>query len=262
MKRIGVIIAAELVFVLPLAVLALSAAAAYWTFPDILPRRFDTRALEYLAFNRAGILSSLASSAAYSLAVVMVTGAMCLLPARLLARSSVRGRRLLEGVLLAPALLPVMVFAFGAQQLFLFLRIADTPLAVILVLAVHAFPYMLRALTAGYTSFGPEGYLAARNLGGSRRAAFRAAELPQLVPALAAGASVVFLVAFSDYFLVFLAGGGVVPSFTGYLFPFLNSSERNIASALSLVFLLVPLMLFAVLNLLIRLRYGRTGVRA
>ena len=69
--------------------------------------------------------------------------------------------------------------------------------------------------------------------------------------------TIVFLVAFSDYFLVFLIGGGTVPSFSGYLFPFLNSTNWSLASGLTLLFILVPVLLFWILDLTINRLYRR-----
>ena len=73
-------------------------------------------------------------------------------------------------------------------------------------------------------------------------------ELPLLLPAVVAGGSVVFLVAFSDYFLVYLVGGGLVPSFTGFLFPVLQSGDRSLAALLTLVFMAVPVLLFVLVE--------------
>jgi putative spermidine/putrescine transport system permease protein len=76
-----------------------------------------------------------------------------------------------------------------------------------------------------------------------------------------AGGSVVFLVAFSEYFLVFLIGGGSVHSYTGTLFPILNSSDRAMGSLLTLVFLLVPLMLFVLTDTAVTRIYRRKGMQ-
>ncbi|MDA3948212.1 MAG: hypothetical protein PF508_03215, partial [Spirochaeta sp.] len=68
------------------------------------------------------------------------------------------------------------------------------------------------------------------------------------------------LVAFSEYFLVFLIGGGAVPSFTGYLFPFLSSGDRTISAALTLLFLIVPMVLFVLIDGGIRAYFRRRGM--
>ena len=75
-----------------------------------------------------------------------------------------------------------------------------------------------------------------------------------------AGGTVVFLVAFTEYFLVFLIGGGAVPSYAGYLFPMLLSSDRPVAALLTLIFLCIPLLLFVGLEFLVVRMYRKKGL--
>jgi putative spermidine/putrescine transport system permease protein len=72
---------------------------------------------------------------------------------------------------------------------------------------------------------------------------------------------VVFLVAFSEYFLVFLIGGGSVESFTGYLFPVITSSNRGLGALVTLIFLVVPVLLFAGLEMMLGGYFRRRGMR-
>jgi ABC-type spermidine/putrescine transport system permease subunit II len=247
-------------FVLPLAVLVFYTVAPGWTYPQLLPPAVSGRSLEFLARRRAEVLVSLASSFTYSTLTVACTLGICLLPASVFARREFRGRRLLESLALAPALVPAITYSVGIHFLFIKVGLADRLAGVVLVLAVYSYPYMLRALVAGFLAFGPEHDLCARNLGaGPLRRVIRV-ELHLLLPAVAAGGTVVFLVSFSEYFLVFLIGGGAVPSYTGYLFPFLNSSDRSVASLLTLVFMAVPVLLFLCVDLLVAAAYRRRGM--
>ena len=248
-RHIFFVLALFVVFAAPLGVLVLYALAPGWSFPRILPERFDPRALEYLWTQRREILLSLGSSVFYSLATVFLTLVLCLWPARMFARREFAGKTLAEGLLLAPALVPAMTFSMGIHFVFIKTGLADSMAGVIMILTVFSYPYMLRALISGFQTFGPEYALCAGNLGAGPLSTALRIELPLLLPSLIAGASVVFLVAFSEYFLVFLIGGGAVPSFAGYLFPFLNSSDRATASLLTLVFLAVPLLLFVLLEI-------------
>ena len=89
---------------------------------------------------------------------------------------------------------------------------------------------------------------------------FARVELPLILPAALAGGSVVFLVAFSEYFLVYLIGGGVVPSYATFIFPFLGSSNRSVAAMLTLVFLAAPLALFVLIETTLARAYRRMGL--
>ncbi|WMW64729.1 ABC transporter permease subunit [Nitratidesulfovibrio liaohensis] len=249
-----------LLFGLPLPVLALWAAAPGWAWPDLWPAALGGRTAAFVLAHGQAIVGALASSTLYSLAVVTVNLCACLAPARLLAFGRFPGRAALEGLLLAPALLPAMGFALGLYGTLVRLGLADTPAGVVLVLSVVSYPYMLRALASGFEAMGQDYGHCAANLGAGPLLRLLAVELPLLLPAAVAGGSVVFLVAFSDYFLVQLVGGGVVPSFTGYLFPVLQSPDRGLAAMLSLVFLVVPVTLFLLVEGLVLAVYRRRGM--
>jgi putative spermidine/putrescine transport system permease protein len=244
----------------PLLVLILYAFGSVWSFPQLTPQRLDLRSLHYVWDQRWDILLSMGSSLFYSLSAALLSMALCLWPAKLLAWHSFPGKPLIEGLLLAPALVPAMTFSMGVHYLFIIWGLTDTTLGVILVLTMFTYPYMLRALVSGYSTFGPEYYACARNLGAGPLCALFRVELPLLVPAVVAGGSLVFLISFSEYFLVFLIGGGSVPSYTGYLFPFLTSSDRSLASLLTLLFLVLPMLLFVLTDVLVMNSYRKKGM--
>ncbi|MEX1297458.1 MAG: ABC transporter permease subunit [Desulfotignum sp.] len=247
-------------FVLPAGILVLVGLAPGWRFPDLWPERFSFTGIGFLITHREQILSSLASSFFYSLATVFVTLCMCLGPAAAFARQRFAGKGLLEALVLTPALVPPMTFAMGLHVVFIKLSLADTVAGVVLILALFSYPYMFRALVAGFQTMGEEIRICARNLGAGPVTVFWQVELPLLVPAMIAGGSVVFLVAFSEYFLVFLMGGGNVPSFTGFLMPLLASSNRSLAAVLTLIFLVLPILLFFILDWGLMRTYRKKGI--
>ncbi len=247
-------------FVLPAVVLVLVGLAPGWRFPDVWPEAFSLDGAAYLLDQKERVLVALGSSFLYSLLTVLATLAMCLLPAALFARRTFPGKNLLEGLLLTPALVPPMTFAMGLHFLFVKISLADHLIGVVLILAMFSYPFMFRALVAGYQTMGEAYGICARNLGAGPLRILLTVELPLLLPAMIAGGSVVFLVAFSEYFLVFLIGGGSVPSFTGYLFPLLSSSNRSLASLVTLVFLLLPMILFLLLDATLVRAYRRKGM--
>lgn len=249
-----------ILFAGPLLVLAVYTVGPAWRFPDVFPATIDFRSLEYVWKQRGALGSHLLVSTLYSLAVVLLSFVLCLLPAELLARRQFRGKTVVEGLLLAPAMAPAMTFSMGAQTIFIMAGIDDSFLGVVLILTTFSYPYMLRALVAGFQAMG-EGYgVCAANLGAGLLVRLWRVELPLLVPAAIAGGTVVFLVAFSEYFLVFLIGGGTVPSYTGYLFPYLTSSDRSLASVLTLLFCCIPLLLMVLVEVLAGRSYRRKGL--
>jgi len=246
--------------ILPLGVLVLYAVAPGWRFPHVIPTHFDMRALQYLASQSEPVMRHLASSLAYSLLTVALSFLICVAPAHHFARQQFRGKQFLEGIFLAPALVPAMTFSMGVHFLFIKAGLADSFPGVVLVLTIFSYPYMLRALTAGYQAIGEDYELCARNLGASPLQCLLRIDLPLLMPSAIAGGSVVFLVAFSEYFLVFLIGGGAVDSFTGYLVPYLTSSDRSTGALMTLVFLTVPIILFIIVEFSVARLYRDRGI--
>ncbi len=99
---------------------------------------------------------------------------------------------------------------------------------------------MLKSLVAGFESYSLDLEISAEMLGVSFIHRVKTIHLPQLLPALISGSIIVFIVSFTEYFLVFLIGGGVVKSFSGYLVPYLKSGDWGIASSVSLIFIFIP----------------------
>ena len=214
----------------------------------------------YIGAQGGPILHSMMSSIFYSFVTVLLAFFVCILPASVFARHSFRFKILLEALLLAPALVPAITFSMGIHYVFILVGIADTTPGVVVVLTIFSYPYMLRALTAGFVANG-EGYgTCAENLGAGLTTRMLRVELPLLLPAIISGGTVVFLIAFSEYFLVFLIGGGSVPSFTGYLFPFLSSADRSVASCLTLLFMVVPILLLVSIDLGVHYMHRKNGL--
>lgn len=260
MKHASTLFILASLFILPVIVLILISLAPGWRFPDPWPQVFSMKGINYLIRHHEQILLSIGSSFTFSLLTVLTTLPMCVFPAAVFARQDFTGKHLLEGLLLTPALVPPMTFAFGLHFVFIKLSLAETMTGVVLLLSMFSYPYMFRALVAGFQAMGEDYRICARNLGAGTLSILLRVELPLLMPAIIAGGSVVFLVAFSEYFLVFLIGGGSVASFTGTLFPLLTSSNRSLAAVLTLIFLVVPVALFLVVDMMLMRNYRKKGM--
>lgn len=230
-------------WVVPLGLLAAAAFAGPWVWPEVLPRSWSTRAFGVFARQATGLGASLGVSVAVAGAATLVALAASLPAARTLARHP---RPVIEGLLLLPALMPPLAYLWGLQGVFAGVGLADTPVAVVLALAAVTFPYVLRALLEGYRLFPADLLAVAHNLGASPRRAFWTVEVPLVAPAAVLGCTLAFLAAWSDWLVAFLVGGGVVGTYPLFLYPFLLSSDRAVGSLGVLVFLAVPLGLWAV----------------
>ena len=239
-----------LLFLMPVVLLVVQSFSGRWVYPELWPGAWSGLAWGK-TFLHAAWWGPLVSSFGFSLATWGLASVLCFPAAAALARSPKR-LDLLESLLLAPAIVPAMTTALGNHLWMTWLGWTDSVVSLVPILTFYTYPYLLRSLTAGYRLLGSDLSRAALNLGATRLSVFWKIEFPLLVPAWVAGGSIVLLGAFSDYFLVSLFGGGVVPAFTTYLVPVLGSSDRTWGSVLTLMFLVGPLLLFGVLDLSIK----------
>lgn len=249
-----------MLFLIPVFILIVQTLSSRWVWPQLIPDKISVRALRYLVHESSSLLQNLSSSFLYSVGTVIFSFLISILPASVIARVDFTGKSILETIFLLPVLVPSITFAMGIHLLFIYINLADTFIGVVFVLTTFSYPYMLRALVTGYNVMGTGYSKAAKNLGAGQIDILLGIELPLILPAAIAGGSIVFLTAFSEYFLVFLIGGGAVPSYSGYLFPFLLSTDRQTAALLSLIFLIVPIVLFFILDFTVLKYYRKRGM--
>lgn len=149
------------------------------------------------------------------------TVVLALPAAWLLGRVRFPGRRLFGASLIVPFVLPTVVVgtAFLAvlgpdgpvaalgRAVGLDVDLRRTATAVILAHVFFNYAVIARTVGAAWLAVDPTTEAAARTLGAGRWAAFRHVTLPQLAPALAGSASIVFLFTFTSFGVVKILGG-------------------------------------------------------
>lgn len=141
----------------------------------------------------------------------LLTVVVALPAAWVIGRMRMPGRALFSAVLIVPFVLPTVVVASA----FLALLRPDGPFGGLrqtaaAVIAAHVFfnyAVIARTVGAAWLAIDPQTEEAARTLGASRWTAFRSVTLPQLRPALAGAASIVFLFTFTSFGVVKILGG-------------------------------------------------------
>lgn len=220
---------------LPLVPVVVWSFSATWFFPDLIPTRFDLRSWEYVFSERAKVLPAFMTSLAIAFAVAVVAALIGLAAGRAMGLHSFRGKRLVYFLILAPEIVPPLTVAMGNQVSFIKLGLADTLLGVILVQLVPTIPYVTLVMSAVYSNYDRNYEDQARILGASPLRAFVHVTLPAVFPGLVVAALFAFLIAWSEYIMTLLIGGGVVQTLPLLLFSF-ATSDLSIASALCVLF--------------------------
>jgi sulfate/thiosulfate transport system permease protein len=196
----------SLIVLLPLAAAFVSAGKlpiGQWLHVLMAPR--------VLAAFRLSILASLAAAA--------INAVFGLLIAWVLTRYEFPGRRLLDALVDLPFALPTAVAGIALTTLYapggwigrllepLGIRVAFTPLGVVVALAFIGLPFVVRTLQPVLADLDEDLERAAETLGARPTLVFRRIIFPALLPALITGSALAFSRALGEYgSVIFIAG--------------------------------------------------------
>ena len=201
-----------------------------------------------------------------SLRVTAVNIVMGTALAWVLVRDRFWGKRLVDIVIDVPFALPTIVAGLVLLSLYgpsspLGVNVANTRIAVFLALAFVTLPFVVRTVQPVLESLELDVEEAAASLGAGRWTAFRRVILPSLIPAIAAGAALSFARGISEYGSLVLLSGNL-PAKTEVasvrVLTFIENGNREAASAVAAIMLMVALLVILVLDVIQR-RLARRG---
>jgi thiamine transport system permease protein len=213
---------------------------------------------------------------AYQAALSTVASLALGLPgAWVLARFSFPGRRTLRSLTILPFVLPSIMVAIGFVATFgengslnwalsaLGLPRVELLFTLPAIVVAHAFynaPLVTRVVTAAWEGVDARAVETARSLGASPRRAFRDVVLPQLLPAVAVGATLTFVFTFASFPIVLALGGFQLATVEVWVFKLVRDLAYAEAAALAVVESAISLSLtYAYLRYESRETGGRAG---
>jgi sulfate/thiosulfate transport system permease protein len=252
-----------LIILIPLSGLVWRSAALGWTdFWAIATDRRTLNALE-ISFGAAFIAA----------AVNVVFGTLV---AWVLVRYRFPGRRLVDALVDLPFALPTAVagialttlFAtngwFGGPLSLLGIKVAYTPLGIIVAMSFTSIPFIVRTVQPVLEELDPALEEAGQTLGASDLSIFVSVILPLLAPALLAGISLSFARSLGEFgAIIFIAGNQPFSTEITALLAFIRLEEYDYpaSAAIASVMLLTAFVMLAITNLMQAraLRYTARG---
>jgi putative spermidine/putrescine transport system permease protein len=233
------------VVALPVLLLLIRSFARGWYWPRVLPHEFSLRAWHYVFSSSSGIPAAIGVSSGIALAVTLLSLAVSLPAARVLALDEFRGKRLLLLLLTLPVLAPPLASAMGLYAVFLRLGLTDTISGVVLVHLVAAAPYCTLMLMSSFANFDPDWEAQARTLGARPAAVFWQVTLPAIAPGMALAAGFAFLVSWSQYLVTLFIGGGRILTLPMLLLTMQRGGDAAATAAVAIVFLVPAVLVLA-----------------
>ncbi|MGH2714181.1 MAG: sulfate ABC transporter permease subunit CysT [Thermoleophilaceae bacterium] len=186
-----------------------------------------------------------------SLIVVAINAVTGTLIAWVLVRDEFPGKGIVNSLIDLPFALPTIVagltlLAFYGPDSPVGINVAFTKAAVVLALLFVTLPFVVRAVQPVLLELDREMEHAAESLGASRATVFRRIVLPNLLPAIIAGAGLAFARAVGEFGSLVLITGNIpfdTQAASVFIFGQVESDNTIAASAVSVVLLLVALAL-------------------
>ncbi|MGC6454144.1 MAG: ABC transporter permease [Candidatus Puniceispirillaceae bacterium] len=224
--------------------------AGRWFFPAPLPTeltlRYWDRALEMLPIMaNSVILAVIAAGLAVILTLLVVA----------------RGDRL-RPVIYAPLLVPQVSFVLGLQMVLTMLWLDGSWLAMIWIHMLFILPFTWLILFPAFAGIDRRHLAVAASLGAGPWQRYWRITLPLLAPAITTALFVGGSVSVALYLPSLFAGAGRINTITVEAVALASGGSRQMAGVAAMLQLLVPLLMFLLLQSLYRWRYGRfAGMR-
>ncbi|HEY1615243.1 MAG TPA: sulfate ABC transporter permease subunit CysT [Rhizomicrobium sp.] len=215
----------------------------------------------WTAITQPRVLHALALSFGAAAVAALINSVIGLLVAWVLVRYRFPFKRLIDALVDLPFALPTAVAGIalstlyahngwlGAPLAMLGVKVAYTPLGVVMALIFIGLPFVVRTLEPVLADLGRDAEEAAATLGATRAQSFRRVVFPALAPALLTGTALAFARAVGEYgSVIFIAGNIPMRSEIAPLLIIIKLEEYDYAGAASIGVVMLALsflMLFA-----------------
>ena len=171
------------------------------------------------------MISALQTSAYVALITAVVTVVLAIPASIVLVRRRFFAKGLVSGVLLAPLVIPLIVFGLALLILFNTLGIPLSPLTIVIGHVVVALPFAILTLVPRLERIPAWLEEASRDLGAGALTTFRSITFPLLAPAVVSAFLISFVISFDEVVVAsFIAGDQ--PTFPIYLYSQLRLPRR------------------------------------
>lgn len=248
-----------LVVLLPLAGLFVSASALSW--PQFVETVTNSR-----------VMMAYRNSFGIALAAALINCFFGLVLAWVLVRYRFPGKKLIDAVVDLPIALPTAVAGIALTALYaphgwigqyldpLGIKIAFTPLGILVALMFVGLPFVVRTVEPVLKDFERELEEAATSLGANRRQIFYQVIFPSIMPALLTGFAMAFARGLGEYgSVIFIAGNLPYVSEIVPLYIVIKLEQYDVAGATAIasVMLVASFILLFIINWLQRWSSGR-----
>jgi putative spermidine/putrescine transport system permease protein len=191
------------------------------------------------------------------LATVVVSTVLGTLAALGLTRGHYPARAIINGLILSPLVVPVVIIAIGMYFVFVDWRIAGTLPGLVAAHSVLAIPFVIVNVSVSLRTIDRNLELAAQNLGANPWRTFRRITLPLILPGIAAGAAFAFITSWDEVVVAIFLSSPLVRTLPVVMWSQVRSViDPTIAAVATIVMVVTTVSLLLILAV-----RQRTGAR-
>ena len=211
-----------------------------YDYTNILPSSININNFTKL-FSKNNIILLL-SSIILSLTAAVITVIISLPISKLLSKYNINN--VLYIILMLPILIPQLVYVFGIHSALTKFHLNNTLVAVLISHIIAMIPYAIFNLAAEYNLIGDKYEEVAKTMGADDIKVFFDITFPLMKYTMINTIGLLFIISFSQYFLTLIIGGGVIKTYAIYLFPLIQSNDRNYAAKAMVVYVLINIIIY------------------
>ena len=152
---------------------------------------------------------------------------------------------LVQLVLLAPIIIPVILVGIAVFYAYVQIRLVNSLIGIVLAHTILAIPIVVMIVTSALKSFDMNQERVARSLGASRPKAFLLVTMPQIRFSLLTSAVLSFLTSFDEVIIAMFVSGGENSTLTRNMFNALRDQIDPTIAAISTIMIVVTSLLLA-----------------
>ncbi|MBH0231589.1 ABC transporter permease [Halobacillus yeomjeoni] len=257
-KKTTFLLLASVLFIAPALLLVLQSLSKTWRFQAGEGFTFSLNSYQIL-LSDPNLWSATFWSFTVGSGVLIVNLIIGILTGKALATLSFKGKSWVEVLLLTPILIPVLATAMGLHLFMIRAGLADTAAGVMLIHLVPTIPYSIKIFHNSYNQMGRLMLEQPAILGASPVRQLFTVELPLMKPAVRSVTFLTIVISLSQYAITAIIGGGRIITLPMVFYPFLDTANASIMAAFSVWFAALPLLMYVMVELLIRfLPYSQT----
>jgi len=210
-------------------------------------------------FGSAEWLSAIRTSLTVAVLTVLLATPSGTLAAYVIIQARRRPATAMQGLLLVPMLVPIIMIGVGLFYLYVRLGLLNTVTGLVLAHSMLALPLVMVTVLAGFRTCDMNQEMVARSLGAPRPVAFVTVTLPQIRRSVLTAMLLAFLTSLDEVIIAIFIAGGDRSTITRLMFSSLRDEIDPVIAAISTCLILVSIVCVLIIHMLSTARAGGRG---